>query len=84
MLGKYFITLEMWILRYWGSQALDTFQCVYAAGTFADWQGRGSSPLGLQSPGLHGAACMSQGLFDGFLFIPGSAWESLLQVCLYF
>lgn len=66
MLGKYFITFEMWMLRYWGCQALGTFLCVYAAETFADWQGRGSSPLGMQSSGLHGVACVSQGLFDGF------------------
>lgn len=71
MLGKHFITFETWILRYWACQALDTFLCVYAAETFADWQGRGGSALGLQSSGLHGAACVSQGLFDGFFSFQG-------------
>lgn len=42
------------------------FLCVCAAETFADWQGRGSSPLGLQSSGFLGVACVSQGLLDGF------------------
>lgn len=78
VLGKHFITFEMWILRCWGRQALGTCLCVYAAETFADWQGRGSSPLGLQISGLHGVACVTQGLLCHSRICLGILFTSLL------